>query len=177
MATRGRPRKSTEQHKLDGTYQECRHGNNADVLISTILSVPKKIEVPEKIKNLKNKTIETLFKKHVDMLISLKSIYEVDIPELIHLYLILNDIYKLREAMDEVDLNKNFFLYEKMQKLFLKQISSFNVLGSKFYLTPQVRAQMRLNDLQELNETLKLEEKLKAAEKNPVQKLINKKKN
>lgn len=175
MASKGRPKKSTEKHKLDGTYQECRHGNNADVVIADILTVPEKIEVPDAIKKLNNKSIESAFKNHAEMLIKLKSIYEVDISELIHLYLILNDIYELRNAMTDIDIKKDFFIYERMQSLFLNQVKTFNALGSKFFLTPQARMQMTIGNLQALNENLRLQEKIKEAETNPVQRLINKK--
>ena len=93
MATRGRPRKSTEQHKLDGTYRACRHKNNSDIVLAHILEVPKKIEVPQEIKNLKNKKVEAAFKKHVEMLIRLKICYGADLPALVNIYIWLNDIY------------------------------------------------------------------------------------
>ena len=177
MATKGRPKKSTVQHKLDGTYQACRHKNNADVLLADILFCPEKISVPDEIKKLQNKKIETAFKNHVTMLIRLQSVYDVDMPDLTNLYIVLNDIYQLREAMSKIDVLENFSLYEKMQKLFLKQVVVFNTLGSKFFLTPQSRTQMTLGNLQALNENLKLQERIRGAEQNPVQKLIHNKKN
>jgi len=174
---KGRPRKSTAQHKLEGTYQACRHKNNTDVLVANILTVPEKIEVPDEIKALGNKKIEAAFEAHADMLVRLKSVYEVDVPELTHLYLILNDVYKVREKINRLDVWEDLPMYERLQKLFLKQVAAFNALGSKFFLTPQARTQMTLGNLQALNENLKLQERMNEAERNPVQKLINKKKN
>ena len=130
---KGRPRKSTAQHKLEGTYQACRHKNNTDVLVANILTVPEKIEVPDEIKALGNKKIEAAFEAHADMLVRLKSVYEVDVPELTHLYLILNDVYKVREKINRLDVWEDLPMYERLQKLFLKQVAAFNALGSKFF--------------------------------------------
>lgn len=176
MATRGRPRKSTEQHKLDGTYQACRHKNNSDIVLAHILEVPKKIEVPQEIKNLKNKKVEAAFKKHVEMLIRLKICYEADLPALVNIYILLNDIYSVRETLQKIDMENQPAFYFKLHSLFLSQVEIFNKLASKFCLTPQARTQITIGELQALNENIKLQEKMQNIKTNPIEHLIQQKK-
>ena len=173
MSTRGRKKKSTEEHRLTGTYQECRHGGNADIVFAELLPIPDKISLPKPIAALEDKEIKKAFKEHVRMLIKLKSLYAVDIPSLVNLYLILNDIHRLRDALEKIKVGSDEYL--QAQDLYLKMIKTFDTLGGKFYLTPQVRNQMKLGDLQIISEQLKLQKQLQSA--NPIDKLITQKKN
>lgn len=175
MSTKGRKRKSTEQHKLEGTYQKCRHEHNADVVFSQLMPVPEKISTPKEITALENKAVKKAFKAHVTMLLRFKSLYPVDIPSVVNLYLILDQLCTVRKMLEDVDPADDFEKYCKLQNMIIKFSKAFDELGSKFYLTPQVRNQMKLGDLQIINEQLKLQKQLQST--SPIERLVMQKVN
>ncbi|MGI5085275.1 MULTISPECIES: hypothetical protein [Treponema] len=163
-----RPRKSTSELKLKGTYRDDRHKDRAIVEkeIAELSSFKQgtKIEPP---KSLTDKYVVDYFKSHTSLLVSLQILHPVDLPELELLYETLQQVRDVNRQLKKIDMVKDFVMYEKLTKLSLKLSMRFSQLASKYYISPSARTHLELDNLELKNKKLE--------NQSIVQKLINKK--
>ena len=163
-----RPRKTTEELKLKGTYRKDRHEERetAEKQIAELSSFTENtiIQPP---KTLTDNYVIDYFKTHTSLLIKLHILHSVDLPELELLYETLQQSREVQKQLKKTDIVKDFELYEKLTKLAIKLSHRFSQLASKYYISPSARTHLQLDNLE-------LENK-KIENKSIVQKLINKK--
>jgi phage terminase small subunit len=144
---RGRPRKPTELKKLEGTYRKDRDipAEKAESVIQKsqiLFPEEKRISCP---KTIKTKFVRSYWKKLTSMLIQLKVLSYADIPQLEQLCIILEKLREVQETFSLLSpLDENF---EHMQKLFINLSNKFDQLGSKYYISPQARTKLILDNL------------------------------
>jgi hypothetical protein len=138
----GRPRKPTEQLKLSGTYRADRHGNNADACIADTLAVPVEVEPPDSIID---SYCREHYKYHINLLIRLKILTLSDIPEIELLYQTLQQLRRIRERLNAMDIDTPGYI--ALSELLLKLSNYFSKVAQKYYISPTSRTRIQLEQL------------------------------
>ncbi len=143
-----RPKKPIELKKLEGTYRKDRDENSEkvqDVLVQNtkiIFSPDVKVTCP---KTIQTKYVRSYWKKLTSMLIGLKVLSPSDIPQLEQLCIVLEKLREVQELWMKISpLDES---YERVQKMYINLSNKFDVLGSKYYISPQARAKLTLDVL------------------------------
>ena len=144
-----RPRKTTEELKLKGTYRKDRHEERetAEKQIAELSSFTDNtiIQPP---KTLTDNYVIDYFKTHTSLLIKLHILHPVDLPELELLYETLQQSREVQKQLKKTDIVKDFELYEKLTKLAIKLSHRFSQLASKYYISPSARTHLQLDNLE-----------------------------
>lgn len=167
-----RPRKPVELKKIEGTYRKDRDAERekTDLLIQkradVIFSEDTKVSCP---KTIKTKYVKSYWKKLTSMLISIRVLSAADIPQLEQLCIVLE---KLRE-IQEVWIKTTPFdeEYDLIEKRFITLSNKFDILGSKYFISPQARTKLTLDNLT----AVKTEQDIKKNE-NAIDSLLNSRK-
>lgn len=167
----GRPRKTAAEHKQNGTYRKDRYSKQelAEKKVSEILEFNEttKLLPPA---TLTDSYVKQYFLQHTKLLIKLKILNPVDIPELENMYETLEQLRKVQKEIAKLDITNfdNLKAYEVLSKLSLKLGHRFSELAAKYYITPSARTHLQLDNLE-------LENK-KIETKTVIQKLLENKK-
>jgi len=143
----GRPRKPTALLELQGTFRKDRHSNNSDGFISNVSPSPIKIDPPS---TLTDKYVIDYWNYHINFLINLNIIQMSDIPELEIMYSALQKARALQVELDKLSkkgIIENIDIYEQLSKLYLKYVARFSQLASQYYISPNSRAKLTLDQL------------------------------
>jgi hypothetical protein len=159
----GRHRKPIEQHKLEGTYYEFRHGKNIEPVISNYLEIPQKILPPETIKD---NFIKLHYIHHVQLLANLNILTVSDIPEINIMYETLQEYRNIYTKLQKTEIGSEE--YEKLSLLLLKYGKRFSEYAIRYCISPMSRNKLTLESLQ-INKEIDNQNTITA-------KLINKKK-
>lgn len=143
----GRPAIPTELKRLKGTLNTTREKQNpsADVAIaqtSVILPEGTKISVPKTIKTTYGKKY---WKTIISNLGTLRVLSKADIPQIENLVITLE---KLREVQEQfVNCSVYDEEFDLIEKRFTRLSQKFDLLAAKYYISPQARTQLKLQDL------------------------------
>jgi hypothetical protein len=137
----GRPRKSTEQLKLSGTYRKDRHEKNADLLLENFLDVPGVELIPPE--SIVDPYCQEHYKYHTNFLIKLKVFTVSDLPELEMLYNTLQQYRMIHNMLPALEGKE----YIEFTKLLLKLSSYFSKVAQKYYISPAARMRLQLDHL------------------------------
>lgn len=143
----GRPKLPTELKAMKGTLNTTREKQNppSDVVLadtSIILPIDAKVSVP---KSLTDSKVKKFFKETVKNLLMLRVLSTVDLPQIETLCVIYQKFREVQTQFLEADVsNENFDTIEKRYERLGKR---FDELAAKFYISPQARTQLKLNDL------------------------------
>ena len=143
----GRPRKSTEQKKLEGTYRADRDApaetaSRALEAANVIFPPGTKISCP---KSIRTKPVRAYWKRLTAALVSLRVLSAVDIPQLEQLCNVLEKLNAVRDRyMEEPPEGEAF---ERLQKSYATLSGLFDKLASKYYISPAARSRLTLDAL------------------------------
>lgn len=135
----GRPRKSIEQHKLDGTYQKCRHEGRGVQNVERLTG----IEPPETLTDVARQTWETV----IPLLCRAGLVTQVDAPELYEAftcYGIAQEYLKAGTEAGGIHFSLALGRSEKdPYREYLLYMERFDKIMYKYGVTPQERAKIR----------------------------------
>lgn len=148
--------KSVEQHKLDGTYQPCRHADRGTRM--------EKIEGVDCPPTIKNKTVRKLWRELVGHLCLNELVTLVDVPILEYAFYCYEKAQECRAEFEKFatvpDYLKSLKFHEKdMTKEYRYWIREWASVMYKFGMTPvessKVRTNIKPDDEDEAMNTLK----------------------
>ncbi|WP_147612316.1 P27 family phage terminase small subunit [Treponema pectinovorum] len=142
-----RPKKSVELKILEGTYRADRD-STAKVISDTIKKTEiildkKNIPCP---KTIQDEYVKKYWKKLTRSLLSIHVLSGADIPQLEMLCIILQRIRKIQEELESIDYKESEDI-ETLEKRYLRFVAKFDSLGAKYYISPQARSKLTLDDL------------------------------
>ena len=162
-----RHKKPVALKKLQGTYRNDRDGNRAENILNDIVPAATNIPIPDEIKD---EFVINYFKEHVSFLEKLQLLQNADIPHLIQMYIILQQIREVNKKIDVIKdkgILENLADYETLTRIMIKLVEKYDSIAKTFYITPLSRTKMTLDALNI--------EKLKSENPSITQKLLNKK--
>jgi phage terminase small subunit len=143
----GRPRKPVELKKLEGTFRKDRDGERDNVQLTlnktTMLLHKKSLPCPRSI------TDDYVIKYWRDLTKALLSIHVLsgaDLPQIEMMCKILERIRKVQRDLDTLD-SDDLETEEILEKRYLNLVTRFDVLASKYYVSPQARSKLTLDEL------------------------------
>lgn len=159
----GRPKIPTELKRLKGTLNTTREKNNpsADVAISeTSIIIPAgtKVSVP---KTIKTKFVKKYWKQLIENLEVLHVLSKADLPQLENLCITLEKLREVQEVFSETSVFDEEF--DLIEKRFTRLSQKFDLLASKYYISPQARTQLRLQDLNLVKTSQEIEKNKQSA--------------
>lgn len=142
-----RPRKSTAEKKLTGTFRSDRQDQvnqdkNEQLIALTNFQEGTQIEAPSEITD---SFVRSYYQYHTQQLIQLHILSPSDIPELNQLYFTLQQLRQVQEELQKTaidDLDK----YERLTKLSIKLGNRFSDLAKKYYISPTARTRLQLDN-------------------------------
>lgn len=137
----GRHKKPVEIKKLEGTYRSDRDGKA--VVVSDIVAPTTDIKVPSEIKN---KKCISAFKSHTSFLSSLGLLQEIDAGQLTNLYVILQEIYKIIETIEQMPCTDKS--YESLINTYARLTTRFDSLAASYYISPAARTKLTSDMIQ-----------------------------
>lgn len=143
-----RPKKPVALKKLEGTYRKDRDADREKV--EKTLARNENILFPDDVRiscpsTIKTTYVRSYWKKLTKMLISLNVLSPADIPQLEQLCIVLEKLREVQKLFIEVSpIDENF---EILQKHFISLSNKFDTLGSKYYISPQARTKLTLDNL------------------------------
>ncbi|ULQ59228.1 hypothetical protein K7I13_12100 [Brucepastera parasyntrophica] len=140
----GRPRKPTAQLKLTGTYRADRHEKNIDDKLPQLITFASSVTVPE---SLTDKYVRAAFSSHTDMLISLQILHISDLPEIENMYIILQELRRVRKHITDIKSiakKEDFERYNTLNYLAAKLTAQFSSLAAKYFISPHARNKLTL---------------------------------
>lgn len=152
--------KSKALKKQQGTYRKSRDKNSVEEYINKISPAIK----DTKIENV-SKEVSEYFKKHINILLQLGILQEIDLPQLKLLYKVLDDIIELEKRIEnETDAN----CYLKLLQIKARLITTYNDLAKLYFISPFARSKATLD-------SLAIQQMKQKTEQSAVNTLINKK--
>lgn len=143
----GRPRKPVELKKLEGTFRKDRDGERDNVQLTlnktTMLLQKKSLPCPRSI------TDDYVIKYWRDLTKALLSIHVLsgaDLPQIEMMCKILERIRKVQRDLDTLD-SDDLETEEILEKRYLNLVTRFDALASKYYVSPQARSKLTLDEL------------------------------
>lgn len=160
-------KKAVSLHKLNGTYRKDRYGKQeqiekavADIIAFSADSV---LEPP---KNITDNFVKQYYQYHTNELIKLRLLTPSDIPELNNMYLLLQQLRKVQDRLDKLNIDTDLDEYERLTKLEIKLSNTFSELAKRYFISPTARTKLQLDKLDV--------EKKQAENQSVISKLINK---
>lgn len=140
----GRPRKPTEQKKLEGTYRKDRDVSADTRIAETSVIVPEGTRIPVP-KTITTKFCRKYFKEVVKNLEVMHVLSRADLPQIENLCITLEKLREVQEIFAQTSpFDEEFDLIEKR---FTRLSQKFDLLASKYYISPAARTQLKLQDL------------------------------
>ena len=139
----GRPKKPVALKKMQGTYRADRDSLTvaADEKIKNQLPA-RPLKIPNWIKN---KTVRTAYKRHIELLRLIGAEQTADSPFLENAYFALEKAAEIREMLfDKNPLDEDF---EILMKRFSRFYEIYSSTVKDFYLTPSARVKLTLDTL------------------------------
>lgn len=134
--------KTPEQHKLEGTYQPCRHADRG-ITVSKIegLACPPSI---------KNKDVKLLWKQQVGTLCENELVTIIDAPELEHAFYCYQKAMECRKKLEKYDDAPTYYASLKFHEKDLtaeyrKWMHEYEKVLYKFGMTPVEASRVRTN--------------------------------
>lgn len=146
MAGRGRPRKPVELKKLEGTYRADRD-KAADEVQSAVRKTAvildrKSVPCPQSIKD---DYVRRYWRNLTRGLLEIHVLSGADIPQLEMMMKILERARSLQRRLDSGELDEDE--EEAVERRYLKAADAFDRLAQKYYVSPQARAKLTLDEL------------------------------
>lgn len=144
----GRPPKPIEQKRLEGTYRQDRDSGRqaAQEVITAMPSVlfeaDVKVSCP---KTIRTKYVKAYWRKLTAMLNSLRVLSPADLPQIETLCLVLERMREVQVAWAELTPLDDE--YDAMQKRYLSLSNKFDTLAAKYYISPEARTKLKLDEL------------------------------
>ncbi len=146
MAGRGRPRKPVELKKLEGTFRADRDAGaeavQCAVRRTAVILDRKSVPCPASIKD---EYVRRYWRSLTRGLLSIHVLSGADIPQLEMMMKILERARSLQKRLDAELLDDDE--EEALEKRYLKAVESFDRLAQKYYVSPQARAKLTLDEL------------------------------
>lgn len=142
----GRIKKPVELKELEGTYRADRDGERKAVQLTikktSLLYTKKNIPCPA---NITDEYVRKYWKNLTKALLSIHVLSGADIPQLEMMCKILERIRKLQTQLDTIedDLEQE----EILERRYLKLVEKFDSLAQKYYVSPQARSKLTLDEL------------------------------
>ncbi len=145
----GRPPKSVQQHKLDGTYQKCRHENRG-----TNLEPLAGVSCPETVTG----AAREIWDQVVPPLCKAKLVTIISIPTLEHAFYWLQQAYEMRKLVEDAGGAKQYLLTVGLHSfnaldLALKYEQEYQKIMAQFGDTPVNASRVRGNVTEKKLET------------------------
>lgn len=144
-----RQRKTVAQLKKEGTFRKDRHGKREEaenaITALSVFTEETKLIAPASITE---KYLKEYYEYHTSLLISLKILNPVDLPELEILYNLLQQLRDIQRALKKTDIVKDFDAYERLTKLQVSVSNQCNKLANKYYISPSARTKLQLDQLE-----------------------------
>lgn len=142
----GRIKKPVELKELEGTYRADRDGERKAVQLTikktSLLYNKKNIPCPVTITD---EYVRKYWKNLTKALLSIHVLSGADIPQLEMMCKILERIRKLQTQLDTVE--EDIELEEILERRYLKLVEKFDSLAQKYYVSPQARSKLTLDEL------------------------------
>jgi phage terminase, small subunit len=144
-----RQRKTVAQLKKEGTYRKDRHGKReeAEKAIASLSTFNEdtKLVPPASITE---KYLRDYYEYHTSLLINLKILNPVDLPELEILYNLIQQLRDIQRALKKTDIVKDFDAYERLTKIQNSLTNQSSKLANKYYISPSARTKLQLDRLE-----------------------------
>lgn len=142
----GRIKKPVELKELEGTYRADRDGERKAVQLTikktSLLYNKKNIPCPVTITD---EYVRKYWKNLTKALLSIHVLSGADIPQLEMMCKILERIRKLQTQLDTVE--EDIETEEILERRYLKLVEKFDSLAQKYYVSPQARSKLTLDEL------------------------------
>lgn len=150
----GRHKKPVEQHVLDGTYREDRHGGSVETAIISYLELPKDFSPPITIKD---SFVKSQYKHHTRLLANLNILTISDLPEINLMYETLQEYRKIYKELEKIKIGSDE--YEKLSYLLLRYGKRFSEYAVRYCISPAARNKLTLETLQAVRLKKEVEKK------------------
>lgn len=147
-AMMGRPPKPIAQKVLEGTYREDRDGERAAAeraivkKAAVIFPDGSKVSCP---KTIKTKYVKAYWRHLTAMLQELHVLSPADLPQIETLCITLEKMRAVQVAWEELTPFDDAF--DIMQKRYLALSNKFDSIASKYYISPQARTRLKIEEL------------------------------
>lgn len=141
------PRKPVELKKLEGTYRKDRDGERDNVQLalskSSMLLHKKSVPCPP---SLKDEYVIKYWRDLTKALLSIHVLSGADLPQIEMMCKILERIRKAQRELDTLD-SDDTETEEALEKRYLNMVTRFDALAQKYYVSPQARSKLTLDEL------------------------------
>lgn len=142
----GRPTKSIEELKRNGTFRKDLHGKR-EIAENKMKALPgpdtKKIKVPV---TLKDKEIKDFYTEIISLLSQIKVLQKIDIPEITLMCELLQQINDMTAIINKGEILSENYLKATAMKI--KLIQRYGEISKKYYVSPSVRTKLQLDNLE-----------------------------
>lgn len=144
----GRVKKPVELKELEGTYRADRDGERKAVQLTikktSLLYNKKTLPCPDTIRD---EYVRKYWKNLTKALLSIHVLSGADIPQLEMMCKILERVRKLQTQLDQTDDDTELETEEILERRYLKLVEKFDALAQKYYVSPQARSKLTLDEL------------------------------
>lgn len=138
----GRPRKSADQHKVEGTYRADRHEEKVIPMTDVAVVIKPSVHVP--------KSVHPEWTITMRRLADMGIVIDADLPLLESAFVLLADsryyhdlMDKVKESIDEgEEVEEGLRAMVALNGMYIKAVTLFASISSKFAITPSERAKI-----------------------------------